>query len=206
MFRTVFRHHTWKPIRRPMTPTPANSVARLEFPGGKTFTVVHADLLRESVDAIVNAANGHLSHGGGIAAAIARAAGPELTKEGDALVARDGPIPTGGAAVTTAGRLPFRGVIHAVGPRQGDGDEQAKLTAALVAAFRLADERGWASVAFPAVSSGIFAVPADVCSAAYVAAVRQFWSENPGTKVKAIRLCVFPGPFADAVRAEMGQT
>src|SRR5438067_1722165 len=97
MFRTVFRHHNWKPIRRPMTPTPAEPVARLEFPGGKSFSVVHADLLREPVDAIVNAANGHLAHGGGVAAAIARAAGAELVKDGDALVARDGPIPTGGA-------------------------------------------------------------------------------------------------------------
>ena len=207
MFRTVFRRHTWKPIRRTvMTPTPAEPVAHLEFPGGKTFFVVHADLLRESVDAIVNAANGHLAHGGGIAGAIARAAGPELVREGDALIARDGPVPTGSAAVTTAGRLPFRGVIHAVGPRQGDGNESAKLTAALVAAFRLAEERGWTSVAFPAVSSGIFAVPAGVCAGAYLAAVRQFWAEKPDAELNTIRLCVFPGLVADAVRAEMNES
>src|SRR5579859_1930942 len=129
-----------------MTP---HSLAQLDFPGGKTFALVHADLLREPVDAIVNAANGHLAHGGGVAAAIARAAGPDLTREGDALIARTGPIPTGSAAVTTAGRLPFKGVIHAVGPRQGDGDEEIKLTSALVSAFRLAEDRGWTSVSFP---------------------------------------------------------
>jgi putative ATPase len=178
-------------------------LAHLEFPGGKTFAAVHADLLREPVDAIVNAANGYLAHGGGVAAAIARAAGPDLVREGDTLVGRDGPIPTGSAAVTTAGRLPFKAVIHAVGPRQGDGDEEFKLTSALVSAFRLAEERGWNSLSFPAVSSGIFAVPPDVCARAYVAAVRQFWTENANAGLSMIRLCVFPGAVADAVKAEM---
>jgi O-acetyl-ADP-ribose deacetylase (regulator of RNase III) len=186
-----------------MTPTPVEPIARLEFPGGKLFTAAPADLLRELVDAIVNAANGHLAHGGGVAGAIARAAGAEMVKEGDALVARDGPIPTGSAVVTTAGKLPFKGVIHAVGSRQGEGDEHEKLKNALVSAFRLAEDRGWTSVAFPAVSSGIFAVPPDVCASAYVAAVRQFWAEMPDARLSVIRLCVFPGPVADAVRAEM---
>ncbi len=139
-------------------------IAREVYPGGRAFEVVVGDLLSEPVDAIVNAANGHLAHGGGVAAAIARAAGPALEEEGDRLVADCGPIDVGEAVVTTAGRLPFKGVIHAVGPHMGVGQEEDRLVQALGAAFRRAHERGWASVSFPAVSSGIFAVPLEVCA------------------------------------------
>jgi len=96
-------------------------LAREEYPGGHAFEVVAGNLLEEKADAIVNAANAHLAHGGGVAAAIARAAGPALEEEGDRIVAGCGPVEVGEAVVTTAGRLPFKGVIHAVGPHQGLG-------------------------------------------------------------------------------------
>jgi O-acetyl-ADP-ribose deacetylase len=159
---------------------------------------VRGNLLDEPVDAIVNAANGHLAHGGGVAGIISRAAGPELQRESDLLVQKQGPFPTGVAVVTTAGKLPFKGVIHAVGPRQGDGDEEAKLFQALNAAFQRAQERGWTSVSFPAVSSGIFAVPLDVCARAYLKAMRA----SPLSKV---RLCLRDQPIIDAVLKEWGK-
>ena len=87
--------------------------------------MVRGNLLEEPVDAIVNAANGHLAHGGGVAGIISRAAGPALQRSPIAWFAEHGPFPTGAAVVTTAGKLPFKGVIHAVGPRQGEGDEEA---------------------------------------------------------------------------------
>jgi O-acetyl-ADP-ribose deacetylase len=152
-------------------------------------------LLDEPVDAIVNAANGHLAHGGGVAGIISRAAGPDLQRESDSLVQKQGPFPTGTAVVTTAGQLPFKAVIHAVGPRQGEGDEEAKLVRALVSAFACAKERGWSSVSFPAVSSGIFAVPLDVCARAYLKAMRA----SPLSKV---RLCLRDQPVIDAVLKE----
>ena len=124
-------------------------IAREEYPGGGVFEVVTGDLLEEPVDAIVNAANGRLAHGGGVAAAIARAAGPALVEEGDRIVAGGGPIEVGEAVVTTAGRLPFKGVVHAVGPHLGLGQEEDRLVQALGAAFRRAHERGWESVSFP---------------------------------------------------------
>lgn len=182
---------------------PAEVVARQELPGGRLFEVVTGDLLKEPVDAIVNAANSHLAHGGGVAAAIARAAGPELVNEGDALVGARGPVPVGEAVVTTAGDLPFRGVIHAVGPHQGVGGEEEKLVRALASSFLRAHERGFSSVAFPAVSSGIFAVPLDVCARAYVAAVRSFFVAHPDSSVKTLRLCLRPGPVVDEVRAAL---
>jgi O-acetyl-ADP-ribose deacetylase len=159
---------------------------------------VRSNLLDESVDAIVNAANGHLAHGGGVAGVISRAAGPALQQESDLLIQRQGPVPTGTAVVTAAGKLPFKGVIHAVGPRQGEGDEEAKLFRALVSAFACAKERGWSSVAFPAVSSGIFAVPLDVCARAYLKAMRA----SPLSKV---RLCLRDQPIIDAVLKEWGK-
>ena len=135
---------------------------------------MRGNLLDEPVDAIVNAANGHLAHGGGVAGIISRAAGPDLQRESDLLVRKQGPFPTGVALVTTAGNLPFKGVIHAVGPR------------------------GWSSVSFPAVSSGIFAVPLDVCARAYLKAMRA----SPLSKV---RLCLRDQPVIDAVLKELSR-
>jgi O-acetyl-ADP-ribose deacetylase (regulator of RNase III) len=157
---------------------------------------VRGDLLKAPADAIVNAANGHLAHGGGVAGLLSRAAGPALQEESDRLVASRGPFPTGAAVATTAGRLPFKGVIHAVGPRYGEGDEEEKLTRALTAAFACAREHGWESVALPAVSGGIFAVPPEICARAYLAAARK-------APIRNVRLCLRDQPVIDAVLKEM---
>ena len=100
--------------------------------------------------------------------------------------------------VTTAGKLPFKGVIHAVGPRFGEGNEEDKLRQALLAALRCAEERGWQSVSFPAVSSGIFAVPLDICARAYVAAARS-------SPLRNVRLCLRDQPVIDAVLKELNK-
>jgi O-acetyl-ADP-ribose deacetylase (regulator of RNase III) len=146
----------------------------------------------------VNAANGHLAHGGGVAGIVSRAAGPELQVESDALIRKLGPLPAGSAVVTTAGKLPFKGVIHAVGPRQGEGDEERKLFQALTSAFARAIEKGWTSVSLPAVSSGIFAVPVDVCARAYVKAAR-------ASPLSNVRLCLRDQPVIDAVMKELSR-
>ncbi len=127
--------------------------------GTASFEVVISDLLYEPVACIVNAANGGLSHGGGVAAAILKAAGSRFDRECQLLVHAYGRIPIGGAVVTTAGQLPYKGIIHAVGPRLGNGDEENKLVQTLKNSFLRAHERGWKSLAFPAISSGIYAVP-----------------------------------------------
>ena len=148
------------------------------------------------MDAIVNAANGHLAHGGGVAGLIARAAGPALQEESDRLVREHGPFATGSAVVTGAGKLPFKGVIHAVGPRFGEGDEESRLFNALTSAWRCATEQGWTSVSFPAVSSGIFAVPLDICARAYLSAART-------ARLSNVRLCLRDQPVIDAVLKEL---
>ena len=171
-------------------------LASVSLPSNLVFEVVQGNLLEEPVDAIVNAANGHLAHGGGVAAIISRAAGPALQEESDRIVREHGPYPTGAAVVTTAGELPFKGVIHAVGPRFGEGDEEAKLILALTSAFTCAREHGWVSVSFPAVSAGIFAVPLDVCARAYLAAARK-------APLSKVRLCLRDQPVIDAVLKEL---
>ena len=158
--------------------------------------MVRGDLLQEPVDAIVNAANGHLAHGGGVAGIISRAAGPALQEESGRIVSQRGPLRTGEAVATTAGKLPFKGVIHAVGPRYGEGDEEAKLYQALTSAWTCARDRGWESVSFPAVSSGIFAVPLEICARAYLAAAR-------ASPLRQVRLCLRDQPVIDAVLKAM---
>jgi O-acetyl-ADP-ribose deacetylase (regulator of RNase III) len=178
-------------------------VSNMQFGEGKEFQVVVGDLLREETDCIVNAANGHLAHGGGVAAIIARAAGPTLVEEGDRLVRENGPIATGDCVVTTAGNLPFKGVINAVGPRMGEGNEEFKIASALKSSFRRAQERGWESVSFPAVSSGIFGVPYDICARAYMKAVVGFWRDYPYSCVRRICLVLFEGPILEEMMAQV---
>ncbi len=171
--------------------------------GGRTLSLVINDLLYEPVDAIVNAANGGLAHGGGVAAAISKAAGDELDDECRAWVEAHGFVPTGDAVVSTAGRLDFKGVIHAVGPRLGDGEEEEKLTTTVATALLRASQHGWRSVSFPAISSGIFAVPHDVCARAYVSGVRQHFKHHSESSLREVRICLYLSPLVDLVAQQM---
>ena len=124
-------------------------IEKKTFSGGQTFTVVVNDILYEPVQCIVNAANGMLAHGGGVAAVIADAAGSAMLADCREIISKRGRIPSGHAVVSKAGDLPFRGLIHAVGPKMGEGDEERKLVQALREAFDLAEERRWKSLSFP---------------------------------------------------------
>jgi len=177
-----------------------NKVLRqLEIRQGRYYEVVAGDLLAEKTDAIVNAANSHLAHGGGVALAIAQAAGISMVEEGNSIVRQRGIVPVGEAVVTTAGRLPFKGIIHTVGPQMGEGDEQAKLANAVHSSFLRAHERNWGSVSFPGVSSGIFSVPHAICASAYREAVSRFWGTYGDSTVRLIRLVLFEGPLLEEV-------
>ena len=126
------------------------------------IAAVVADITTLAVDAIVNAANEQLAHGGGVAAAIAKAGAPVVQEESDAWVAAHGPVLAGVAAVTGAGPMPAAMVIHVVGPRYREGqDNKGILAAAIRAALEAAEAREAHSVAFPAVAAGIFGYPPD---------------------------------------------
>ncbi|MGD9697096.1 MAG: macro domain-containing protein [Thermoleophilia bacterium] len=143
------------------------------------------DLLAQPVDAVVNAANESLMHGGGIAAVIARAAGPRLDEQSRAI----GHVPTGDAAVTTAGDLPQRAVIHAVGPvwRGGDAGEPRLLASCHGAVVARAAEHGLATVALPAISTGIFGYPLDRAAPVAVSAIAEALAATPA--VTLVRFC-----------------
>jgi O-acetyl-ADP-ribose deacetylase (regulator of RNase III)/GNAT superfamily N-acetyltransferase len=128
------------------------------------------DITRLTVDAIVNAANAELAPGGGVCGAIHRAAGPELA----AACARLAPCPTGEARITPGFRLPARYVIHAVGPVwHGGGSGEADLLAsAYTSSLKLAGEHNLRSIAFPAISTGIYGYPLPAATAVAVRAVR----------------------------------
>jgi len=158
------------------------------------FEIVEGDLLNEKTDSIVNAANSYLSHGGGIAAIIEEKAGEELTKEGDKIIKEKGPIPVGEAVITTAGKLPFKGVIHTVGPRFGEGNEEEKLKKAIKASLKIATDKNFKSLSFPAISSGIFRVPKEICARAYLKGVLEFFKENEKSSLNLVRIVLYKDP------------
>ena len=161
---------------------------------------VLGDITTEQVDAIVNAANEHLLPGGGVCGAIHDAGGPAIATE----CRRIGHCPTGGAVATTAGELPARFVIHAVGPVwHGGGRGEAEL---LASAYRSSlDEAarvGAASVAFPAISTGIFGYPLEAATAVAVEAVRS-WK---GAGVDVVRFVCFDERTLSAYRSALSAT
>jgi O-acetyl-ADP-ribose deacetylase (regulator of RNase III) len=171
--------------------------------GQGVLRVVRGDITSLPVDAVVNAANEHLAHGGGVAAALSRKGGPRVQEESDAWVREHGPLGSGAAAVTTAGKLPAGALVHVVGPRhRPEQDNAGLLTAAVRAALDAADRAGASSVALPAISAGIFGYPpaeataviADACAA---------WLAEGDRHVRDVVLVGFDdataGQFADAV-------
>ena len=135
------------------------------------ITFVVADLTAQRVDAIVNAANEALAPGGGVCGAIRRAGGDEIFDE----CARLGGCATGDAKATGAGRLPAKHVIHAVGPvwSAGGAGEAELLASAYRRSLAIADELGCRTIAFPALSTGIYGYPAELAAPRAVAAVRE---------------------------------
>jgi O-acetyl-ADP-ribose deacetylase (regulator of RNase III) len=125
-----------------------------------TLELIEGDITEQDVDAIVNAANSSLILGAGVAGAIRRKGGPTIQEECN----RIGSCPVGGAVITTGGNLKARHVIHAVGPRMGEGDEDEKLRSATLSSLQLANREGLESIAFPAISTGIFGFPIDRCA------------------------------------------
>jgi O-acetyl-ADP-ribose deacetylase len=159
---------------------------------GKSFRLIQGDITERDVDAIVNAANSYLQHGGGVAGAIVRKGGQIIQEESD----RIGFVPVGGAAITTAGRLPAKFVIHAVGPRMGEGDEDNKLKSAVLSSLQIASEKGLISISLPAISSGIFGFPKDRCAMILVNQAAEYLKNSPDSSLGLVEFCVF-----DAVTA-----
>jgi len=136
--------------------------------------VMKGDITEVEADAIVNAANKYLKHGGGVAAAIVRKGGEIIQRESNKIISEQGPLETGDAVATSAGNLRAKKVIHTVGPIYGEGSERDKLMKATYNCLKLAEEYGFKSIAFPAISTGIYGVPPKLAADAMVNAVLEY--------------------------------
>ena len=147
--------------------------------------LIQGDITKLGTDAIVNAANSQLILGGGVAGAIRSKGGPTVQEECN----RIGGTFVGGAVITTGGKLKAKHVIHAVGPRMGEGNEDEKLKNATLNSLRLMDDNNLKSIAFPAISTGIFGYPIDRCSKIMIATAKEYLSGN--TQVNEIIFCLY---------------
>jgi O-acetyl-ADP-ribose deacetylase len=158
------------------------------------------DITKEQVDAIVNAANGTLMGGGGVDGAIHRAGGPEILKQCKEIRAREFPegLPTGEAVITSAGRMPAKHVIHTVGPVYGSGGvEKEKLLGSCYRnCLRLAVEHGLKTVAFPAVSTGIYGYPLSEAAKVSSQTIEELLESN--ASLEQVRLIFFSENDADS--------
>jgi len=138
--------------------------------------LIQGDLTEQDTDAIVNAANEHLILGGGVAGAIRKKGGSIIQEECNKI----GGTFVGGAVITSGGNLKAKHVIHAVGPRMGEGNEDEKLKNSTLNSLKVADQNSLKSIAFPAISTGIFGYPIDRCATIMLSTTIEYLSQNTG--------------------------
>ena len=147
--------------------------------------LVQGDITELSTDAIVNAANAQLILGGGVAGAIRRKGGPKIQEECNNI----GGTFTGGAVITTGGELKAKNVIHAVGPRMGEGNEDDKLKNATLNSLKLMDEHKLKTIAFPAISTGIFGYPIERCAKIMISTAKEYLAGE--TQIEDVIFCLY---------------
>jgi O-acetyl-ADP-ribose deacetylase (regulator of RNase III) len=166
------------------------------LPSGQILQLIKGDITGEITDAIVNAANRYLQHGAGVAAAILHRGGPVIEDESDAWVKLHGPVKHNAPAWTSGGNLPCRFVIHAVGPvwdeTRGENSavqKEAELAEAIKGSLGVADRLGLASIAFPAISTGIFGFPEERAAGVFYRSIREYFSQP--SSLKLVRLVLY---------------
>ena len=153
--------------------------------GTSVLELTDGDITEMDTDAIVNAANAQLVLGGGVAGAIRRKGGPQIQAECNQI----GGTFVGGAVITTAGKLKAKHVIHAVGPRMGEGDEDRKLKNATLNSLKVANENHLSSISFPAISAGIFGFPIDRCAEIMLETTMSYLKSQTG--LQRVVFCLF---------------
>jgi O-acetyl-ADP-ribose deacetylase (regulator of RNase III) len=153
--------------------------------GNSVLELLEGDITEMQTDAIVNAANAKLILGGGVAGAISKYGGPQIQQECHKI----GGTYVGGAVITTGGNLKAKYVIHAVGPRMGEGDEDNKLKNATLNSLKLADENNLKSIAFPAISTGIFGYPIQRCAEIMLKTTIDYLKSQTG--LEKVVFCLF---------------
>ena len=168
-----------------------------KFALGQSLQIVQGDITTEEVDAIVNAANEQLAHGGGVAWAISKKGGPKIQAESDAWVRKHGQVSHAHPAWTSGGALPAKYVIHAVGPVWGDGDEDRKLHDTMIGSLQVAGELKCRTVSFPAISTGIFGFPKDRAAGIIYKAIVDYFGTQATSSLKQVRVVLFDTPTID---------
>lgn len=159
--------------------------------------LVQGDITELDTDVIVNAANAQLILGGGVAGAIRRKGGPAIQAECDKI----GGTFVGGAVITTGGNLKAKYVIHAVGPRMGEGNEDEKLNNATLNSLKLMDEHNLKTIAFPAISTGIFGYPIDRCAKIMIATAKDYLARE--TQIQEVIFCLYTTSDFEVFESEL---
>ncbi|MCS7199368.1 MAG: macro domain-containing protein [Caldimicrobium sp.] len=167
---------------------------------GKVLRIVKGDITERETEAIVNPANNYLKHLGGVAGAIVKKGGSIIQEESD----RFGYVETGQAVITSAGNLKAKYVIHAVGPKWGEGQEREKLASALKNSLFLANEYGLRSISVPAISSGIFGVPKELVAEVLISTAIDFLRERQ-TSIELIEFCLFDDETYEIFKEKLAQ-
>ena len=159
--------------------------------------LVQGDITELTTDVIVNAANAQLILGGGLAGAIRKKGGSTIQEECNKI----GGSFVGGAVITTGGNLKAKHVIHAVGPRMGEGDEDAKLRNAVLDSLKLMDEHGLKTIAFPAISTGIFGYPIEKCAKIMILTAKKYLAGE--TQIREVVFCLYSQPDYEVFNKEL---
>jgi O-acetyl-ADP-ribose deacetylase len=147
--------------------------------------LIKGDITDQNVDVIVNPANSYLKHGGGVAGAIVRKGGKIIQTESDKI----GFVPVGSSVITTSGELPCQAIIHTVGPKMGEGNEDFKLSKSIHSSLFLASDNSYKSISIPAISSGIFGFPKYRCANILLDESIKFLQNN-NTTLETIEFCI----------------
>lgn len=156
----------------------------------KRVLIKKGDITQEDSDAIVNPANDTLQHGGGAAAAIVKSGGIEIQIDSDKLIRNIGLLPTGKAVITYGHNLQAKFIIHTVGPKMGEGNEENKLKKSVLNALNLAESYNLKSISIPAISSGIFGFPKDKCAEILLETTVEFFKKKD-TSLNKVVMCNF---------------
>ncbi len=165
--------------------------------GNSKIKLIQGDITELNTDVIVNAANAQLRLGSGVAGAIKRKGGPLIQEECNKI----GGTFVGGAIITTGGDLKAKHVIHAVGPRMNEGSEDAKLRNAVTNSLKLMDEHGLKTIAFPAISTGIFGYPIDRCAKIMISTAKKYLSGE--TQIEEVVFCLYSKPDFEVFKKEL---
>jgi O-acetyl-ADP-ribose deacetylase (regulator of RNase III) len=158
----------------------------------QTLQIVQGDITIEEVDAIVNAANEDLQHGGGVAWAISKKGGEAIQKESDVWIRKYGRVSHALPAWTSGGLLSARHVIHAVGPVWGEtSDDDKNLSDAVIGSLRVAEELKCKSISMPAISTGIFGFPKERAAGIILKSIEDYFIENKNSGIEQVRIILF---------------